>query len=113
MNNTPDPIRDILEKALRENDLMLNGPVPSKFLYISDPYTDPADIIIAEAEQAINAYILGEVMAIIGDDLPTDMFGSWTCREDGTMILLSDEVIITNNLKAELRNKANKKFGGK
>jgi len=64
-----------------------------------------------QAETALNAYILGEVMAIIGDDLTTDMFGSWTPREDGTMILLSDEVIITNNLKTELRNKANKKWG--
>ncbi len=62
-------------------------------------------------QKALNAYILGEVMELIGDDLPTDMFGSWTRREDGTMILLSDEVIITNNLKAELRNKAIKKWG--
>ncbi len=95
MNNTPDPIRDILEKALRENDLMLNGPVPSKFLYISDPYTDPADIIIAEAEQAINAYILGEVMAIIGDDF--------------VEVTEYDRAI--NGVLKMQRNKANKKWG--
>jgi hypothetical protein len=57
-----------------------------------------------EAKQAINAYILGEVMAIIGDDLPVK------ARQTGTRSYLN----LGSNLEKErLRNKANKKFGEK
>jgi hypothetical protein len=56
-----------------------------------------------EAEQAINAYILGEVMELIGEDELKGMYTplQWEIAQD------------RNYLRQELRNKANKKFGGK
>jgi hypothetical protein len=100
---SPNSIRDILNELYHDRPLFSSDDV--------NEMLDWQERVVDQAEQALNTYILGEMMAIIGDDLPTDMFGSWTHREDGTMILLSDEVIVANNLKAELRNKANKKWG--
>jgi hypothetical protein len=77
-----DAIRDILEG--------LTG----------NPDTAPADQI-DQAETALNAHILGEVMELIGDDEPE--------------IVLGEELPSAwnkNKLRQELRNKANKKFGG-
>jgi len=56
--------------------------------------------------EAILAAHKEEVERVIGEDLPNDIHGSWTRRRDGTMILLSDEVIVTNNLKREQRQRA-------
>jgi len=61
---------------------------------------------IAEAEQAINAYILGEVMELIGeDDTAFKLYGSMAEHQD------HEAVEARNNLRVELRNKANKKWG--
>jgi hypothetical protein len=56
-----------------------------------------------QAEQAINAYILGEVMELIGDDEKSK------ARPDK---LRQSPPWQRNQLRQELRNKANKKFGG-
>ena len=51
---------------------------------------------ITNAKQAINAYILGEVMELLGEDEPNRPL-----------------LQMRNELRQELRNKANEKFGGK
>ncbi len=51
-----------------------------------------------KGKQAINAYILGEVELLLGDDEPKPEWGAlW--------------VEIRNRFRQELRNKANKKWG--
>jgi hypothetical protein len=56
-----------------------------------------------EATQAINAYILGEVMELIGEDELKGMYTplQWEIAQD------------RNYLRQELRNKAIERFGGK
>jgi hypothetical protein len=57
------------------------------------------------AEQAINDYILGEVMELLsGDDKVHPKLRKW--NED------TNKNFIRNQLRQELRNKANKQFGG-
>jgi hypothetical protein len=56
------------------------------------------------AEQAINAYILGEVEKLLGDD---DML---TPAMDAKGHY-EDTIYARNQLRQELRNKANKKWG--
>lgn len=51
---------------------------------------------LVKAETAINAYILGEVMELLGEDEPNRPL-----------------LQMRNELRQELRNKANEKFGGK
>jgi hypothetical protein len=61
-------------------------------------------LTLEEAEQALNAYILGEVELLIGDDEKSK------ARPDK---LRQSPPWQRNQLRQELRNKANKKFGGK
>lgn len=57
---------------------------------------------VPEAIKEISELIKKEV---IGEDLPTDIHGSWTRRANGEMIRLSDEVIVINNRNAVQRTK--------
>ena len=61
-------------------------------------------IDFAEAEQAITAHILGEVEKLLGDDdMLTPVMNAKGHYED--------TIYARNQLRQELRNKANKKFG--
>jgi hypothetical protein len=62
---------------------------------------------LAEAEQAINAYILGEVMELLEDESKPDHPDDNAYSDDDL------DALVRNQLRQELRNKANKKFGGK
>jgi len=81
-----------------------------------------------EAKQAINAYIdrhtskmlaiqrdlerkerLGEVMELIGEDESENLYK----RGSNMWLLRAQYMFTTNELRQELRNKANKQFGGK
>jgi uncharacterized protein with HEPN domain len=96
MNNTPDPIRDILEQLQYAHN----------YADDKEPYlTNQID----EAEQALNAYILGEVMELIGEDER-----SHTLDVNGSPSAVPDYwEFVKNSVRKELRNKAIKKFGGK
>ena len=61
---------------------------------------------IDQAETAINAYILGEVMELIGeDDTAFKLYGPMAEHQD------HEAVEARNNLRVELRNKANERWG--
>ena len=52
-----------LWKAFRLYDKVANGPVPARFLTISDPDVDPLGLVHAEAKAAIQALITQELEA--------------------------------------------------
>jgi hypothetical protein len=90
-----NPIRDILE------DVMVLGVLWPIRKITKQEWSDERD----QAEQAINAYILGEVMELLGgDDKVHPKLRKW--NED------TNKNFIRNQLRQELRNKVNKKFGG-
>lgn len=94
--DTPDNIRDIftiLGKVFNEGRLY---ELPEAWAGDLDKCMSPR-----EAETAINAYILGEVEKLIGDD---EVYEGHT---------INWEIEHHNQLRQELRNKAYKKFGGK
>jgi hypothetical protein len=72
------------------------------------------------AEQAINDYILGEIMELIGDSEPVihtvatlrDINGDTIELWKNQPNMSDDEIYTRNQLRQELRNKANKQFGG-
>jgi hypothetical protein len=66
---------------------------------------------IDQAETAINAYILGEVMELIGEDENKKVV-DWDCP-CGTQHHLESDYYQRNQLRQELRNKANEADGGK
>ena len=92
------PIRDILEPL--HNHGVIN--------YCSD---ETKCYSINEAEQAINAYILGEILELIGEDENKKVV-DWDCP-CGTQHHLESDYYQRNQLRQELRNKGIKKFGGK
>ncbi len=65
--------------------------------------------VIIDAKQAINAYILGEVMELVGEDENKKVV-DWDCP-CGTQHHLESDYYQRNQLRQELRNKANKKWG--
>lgn len=87
-----------------------------------DAFNNLGDDEIAEAKQAINAYILGEVMELIGEDdvqkPDDDEYDYPYCTTCDMCFFDGDksngcECTSRNRVRQELRNKANKKFGGK
>lgn len=64
---------------------------------------------IDQAETAINAYILGEVMELIGEDENKKVV-DWDCP-CGTQHHLESDYYQRNQLRQELRNKANERWG--
>lgn len=69
--------------------------------------------VITKAHTKARTQLLSLMMEVIGDDLPTDMYGSWTMNDGAKRrILLSDEAIITNKVKTEQRLKAQQLFNG-
>ncbi len=85
-------------------------------------YTKADQELVDEAEQAINAYILGEVMELIGEDdvqkPDDDEYDYPYCTTCDMCFFDGDksngcECTSRNRVRQELRNKANKKFGGK
>jgi hypothetical protein len=94
-----DTLRDVLDKIftkLTPVDIDKKGVT----YHESKPFISQLD----QAETAITAYILGEVMELIGDDEKSK------ARPDK---LRQSPPWQRNQLRQELRNKANKKFGGK
>lgn len=91
-------IRDIIKKYGMDTDYehseLYTGQDTVEWSKVIDRCTN-------EAETAINAYILGEVEKLIGDD---EVYEGHT---------INWEIEHHNQLRQELRNKANKKFGGK
>ena len=70
---------------------------------------DCSSEVLRDTEQAINAYILGEVMELIGtDEEPLDL-DHYDTRHN--FMFLENLKSVRNQLRQELRNKANKKFG--
>jgi len=63
-----------------------------------------------QAEQAINAYILGEVMELLNGD--EKVLGIDNYKDIDDFMLNENMKAVRNQLRQELRNKANKKFGG-
>lgn len=61
------------------------------------------------AVKALNAYILGEVMELVGEDENKKVV-DWDCP-CGTQHHLESDYYQRNQLRQELRNKANKKWG--
>ena len=66
--------------------------------------------VLADIKLALNAYILGEVMAILGMD---DAEVRGTTQDPTNPKYWTKRTKIRNDLRQELRNKANKRFGGK
>jgi len=56
MTNSTDTLRESAQKVLTQHKLMLCGPVPAKFLYISDPDIDPQDLILDDIMQLIETH---------------------------------------------------------
>lgn len=73
-----------------------------------DAFNNLGDDEIAEAKQAINAYILGEVMELIGAD---ECFVESTNKPTEQLNKFGSYIKGQNELRQELRNKANKKWG--
>jgi hypothetical protein len=71
-------------------------------------YTKADQELVDEAEQAINAYILGEVMELIGED-DTEVRG--TTQNSTNPKYWTKRTKTKNELRQELRNKANKQWG--
>jgi len=112
MTDTPtirDELDNILHRAgLAEGFYRISTADKSTVNVLSD--TDTYD----ETKQAINAYILGEVMAIIGDNqnelaVPHKAVGEF--GENKIMGMPDRRAIARNELRQELRNKANKRWG--
>lgn len=112
MNNTPDPIRDILDKLWKDAWGKLGA-------YNFDG-TGEDTLTKDQAEQAINAYILGEVMELIGEDdvqkPDDDEYDYPYCTTCDMCFFDGDksngcECTSRNRVRQELRNKANKKWG--
>ena len=66
---------------------------------------DAIEKTIAEAETALNAYILGEVMELIAEDVVVEQFMGLNGLED------YEYQVGQKDLQAELRNKANDRWG--
>lgn len=109
-----DIIKDILDKLW--NDAW------GKLGAYSFDGTGEDTLTKSQAEQAINAYILGEVMELIGEDdvqkPDDDEYDYPYCTTCDMCFFDGDksngcECTSRNRVRQELRNKANKKFGGK
>jgi hypothetical protein len=90
------PVRDILEQYGEQ----VHSFAPDYYPNIKKPI-----LSLDQAESAINAYILGELMELlsVNDDPKTE---PWTLHDYGFM-----SANARNNLRQELHNKANKKWG--
>ena len=103
-------IREIISFAIMDgqnqiHDLKDGRATPEE---VNERMFKSLDYFTTQAEQAINAYILGEVMELIGeDDTAFKLYGPMAEHQD------HEAVEARNNLRVELRNKANEKFGGK
>lgn len=69
-------------------------------------YEKARDNVLRHYRAELLKAIKEAVDQIIGEDMSGDIYGSLTRRKDGSIILLSDEVIVTNQLKAEQRARA-------
>lgn len=103
-------IRDILEDLIVCQDC--GGYVSDHNGIQGDCNYESGTEIVDKAEQSINAYILGEVEAIIGDDEPVEM--EYIRTNTGEILGPMTDDIVTpqlNRLRQELRNKANERWG--
>jgi hypothetical protein len=122
---TPNSIRDILDNYYQQRTLDL---IKQKTSFAKVGEEAKPALWYTEAEQAINAYIdrhtskmlaiqrdlerkerLGEVMELIGEDESENLYK----RGSNMWLLRAQYMFTTNELRQELRNKANKQFGGK
>ena len=113
MNN---PIRDILNE-FRQSSIIIHA--KGSVLGVDEDVRAFASSI-ADAETALNAYILGEVMELIGEDdvqkPDDDEYDYPYCTTCDMCFFDGDksngcECTSRNRVRQELRNKANKKWG--
>lgn len=104
MNNTPDTIRDILDEEEPFGGIVINH----------------YGIYNKADQKALNAYILGEVMELLGEDdvqkPDDDEYDYPYCTTCDMCFFDGDksngcECTSRNRVRQELRNKANKKWG--
>jgi hypothetical protein len=110
MTDTPNSIRDILETLSAEAFIFGNFAL-GKGVGTPLPDDDHELPPVEKAETALNAYILGEVMELLGDNLQINESKLHDYDPFYAEAMEEWEKQAVNDLKEKLRNKANKQFG--